>query len=87
MIVYYDKCETCRGSAIRGVRANARKLGVELDERYVYALEQWREEAEKVGARMPFLYSPILKKHLELEGAETEVIEAFLEQDLKYATI
>lgn len=85
MIIYYDKCEVCRNIPLRRARNAIAELrledpNVELDERYVGALRQWKDEALKVGAKLPFLYSPKLNQHLELDDDldNDEEIKAFL---------
>ena len=85
MIIYYDKCEVCQNIPLRRARNATAELrldypNVELDERYVGALQQWKDETLKVGAKLPFLYSPKLNQHLELDDDldNSKEIKAFL---------
>lgn len=57
-VLYYDVCASCKNTLIGRVKNIAlRELGEGgLDERYIYALPMWREEAETIGAKMPFIY-------------------------------
>lgn len=56
---------------------------VDLDERYILALPQWKEEATRVGARLPFMFSPKLRQFLELkESGQEQEIEQFLRREL-----